>query len=57
MRKFSFENIQEFQKAAFLREGINAIFQGSAADIIKLAMIQITQEKLESNYSCKCMMN
>ena len=48
MRKFSFENIQEFQKAAFLREGINAIFQGSAADIIKLAMIQITQEKLES---------
>ncbi|TLD84057.1 DNA polymerase I [Helicobacter sp. MIT 11-5569] len=48
MRKFNFENIQEFQKAAFLREGINAIFQGSAADIIKLAMIQITQEKLES---------
>lgn len=48
MRKFSFENLQEFQKAAFLREGINAIFQGSAADIIKLAMIQITQETLKS---------
>ncbi|MBX7490877.1 DNA polymerase I [Helicobacter turcicus] len=48
MRKFNFQNIQDFQKAAFLREGINAIFQGSAADIIKLAMIQITQEKLES---------
>ena len=48
MRKFNFENLQEFQKAAFLREGINAIFQGSAADIIKLAMLQITQEKLES---------
>ncbi|MDY2584144.1 DNA polymerase I [Helicobacter sp.] len=48
MRKFNFDNIQDFQKAAFLREGINAIFQGSAADIIKLAMIQITQEKLES---------
>lgn len=48
MRKFNFENIQEYQKAAFLREGINAIFQGSAADIIKLAMIQIMQEKLES---------
>ena len=29
MRKFNFENLQEFQKAAFLREGINAIFQGS----------------------------
>ena len=31
-----------------MREGINAIFQGSAADIIKLAMMQIMQEKLES---------
>lgn len=48
MRKFDFHGIQEYQKAAFLREGINAIFQGSAADIIKLAMVQIMQEKLES---------
>lgn len=48
MRKFNFQDIQDYQKAAFLREGINAIFQGSAADIIKLAMMQIMQEKLES---------
>lgn len=39
-RKFDFHRIADYQKAAFLREGINAIFQGSAADLIKLAMIE-----------------
>ncbi len=39
-RKFDFNRIATYQKAAFLREGINAIFQGSAADLIKLAMIK-----------------
>ncbi|WP_301032972.1 DNA polymerase, partial [Helicobacter rodentium] len=48
MRKFDFHGIQEYQKAAFLREGINAIFQGSAADIIKMAMNAITQADLKS---------
>ena len=48
MRKFDFEGVQEYQKAAFLREGINAIFQGSAADIIKMAMNAITKANLES---------
>lgn len=48
MRKFNFYGIQEHQRAAFLREGINAIFQGSAADIIKMAMNAITQVNLES---------
>lgn len=47
-RIFNFEGIQEYQKAAFLREGINAIFQGSAADIIKLAMLTITKAKFQS---------
>ena len=37
-RKFDFSNIAEYEKMAFLREGINSIFQGSAADLIKLAM-------------------
>ena len=48
MRRFDFEGVQEYQKAAFLREGINAIFQGSAADIIKMAMNAITKANLES---------
>lgn len=47
-RSFDFKDIQEHQKATFLREGINAIFQGSAADIIKIAMNKITQQKLQS---------
>lgn len=42
-RYFDFESATEFQKANFLREGINTIFQGSAADLIKLAMNKITQ--------------
>ncbi|HIP61189.1 MAG TPA: DNA polymerase I, partial [Sulfurovum sp.] len=29
------------QKAAFMRESVNAVFQGSAADLIKLSMNQI----------------
>lgn len=42
-RYFDFESATEFQKANFLREGINTIFQGSAADLIKLAMNKIAQ--------------
>lgn len=37
-RNFSFSNVANYEKLAFLREGINSIFQGSAADLIKLAM-------------------
>ena len=37
-RIFDFHNIAEYEKMAFLREGINSIFQGSAADLIKLSM-------------------
>lgn len=37
-RIFDFNNIADYQKLAFLREGVNAIFQGSAADLIKLSM-------------------
>ena len=40
-RYFNFSNATEFMRANFLREGINSIFQGSAADIIKLAMLKI----------------
>ena len=40
-RYFNFANTSEFMRANFLREGINSIFQGSAADLIKLSMLKI----------------
>lgn len=43
-RHFSFGDIPDYTKAAYLREGINTIFQGSAADLIKLAMLEIYQQ-------------
>ena len=40
-RVFDYENATGMQKAAFMRESINAVFQGSAADLIKLSMLEI----------------
>ena len=40
-RYFDFSRATEFMKANFLREGINSIFQGSAADLIKPSMLEI----------------
>jgi len=40
-RIFDYENANGMQKAAFMRESINTVFQGSAADLIKLSMIEI----------------
>lgn len=40
-RYFDFAKATDFMKANFLREGINSIFQGSAADLIKLSMCEI----------------
>jgi DNA polymerase-1 len=37
-RVFDFASVSDFQKATLLREAVNTRFQGSAADIIKLAM-------------------
>ncbi|PAF44720.1 DNA polymerase I [Helicobacter sp. 11S02596-1] len=42
-RYFDFSSATDFMKANYLREGINSIFQGSAADLIKLAMLKIHQ--------------
>ena len=50
-RFFDYANATGMQKASFMRESINAVFQGSAADLIKLAMLEIeahlTQEKID----------
>ena len=41
------------QKAAFMRESVNTVFQGSAADLIKLSMNEIDfvieNENLDAN--------
>lgn len=47
-RYFDFANATELMKANYLREGINSIFQGSAADLIKLAMLKIHQKFKDS---------
>ncbi|MCW1360424.1 DNA polymerase I [Campylobacter sp. CCS1377] len=43
-RYFDFENAKPMQVAMYERESINSILQGSAADIIKLAMIEIAKD-------------
>ena len=40
-RIFDYELANGMQKAAFIRESVNTVFQGSAADLIKLSMNQI----------------
>ncbi|MCK5295158.1 MAG: DNA polymerase I [Arcobacteraceae bacterium] len=40
-RKFDFGNAAPMLKAGYLREAVNAVFQGSASDLIKLAMLKI----------------
>ena len=41
VRKFDFTNVNAKVEANYLREATNTVFQGSAADIIKLAMLKI----------------
>lgn len=40
-RIFDYDSANGMQKAAYLRESVNTLFQGSAADLIKLSMIEI----------------
>ncbi len=51
-RIFDYEAANGMQKAAFMRESVNTVFQGSAADLIKLSMNQIDsmiqEEKLDA---------
>lgn len=48
-RYFDFKRATDFMKANFLREGINSIFQGSAADLIKLSMCEIHKRYAKSD--------
>lgn len=50
-RYFDFGGASEFMRANYLREGVNTIFQGSAADLIKMAMLQIHRHIADSSVS------
>lgn len=43
-RLFDFDSANAMMKAAYLRESVNTLFQGSAADLIKLSMIKVFEE-------------
>ena len=43
-RNFDFGSATGMMKASFLREAVNTVFQGSAADLIKLSMNKIYEE-------------
>jgi len=42
-RFFDYDNANGMQKAAYMRESVNTVFQGSAADLIKLSMNRIDE--------------
>lgn len=48
-RLFDFESANAMQKAAYLREAVNTLFQGSAADLIKMSMIHIHKKYAKSD--------
>ena len=43
-RFFDYYNANGMQRSAFMREAVNTLFQGSAADLIKLAMLKIDRD-------------
>jgi len=54
-RYFDFESANPMQKAGYLREAVNSVFQGSAADLIKLSMVKIFEQFKYSN-ECKMLL-
>ena len=43
-RVFDYDSANAFEKAGFERESVNTVFQGSAADLIKLSMNKVREE-------------
>jgi len=54
-RRFDFENANAMMKATYDRESVNTVFQGSASDLIKLAMIKIDM-KYKNNENVKMLL-
>ncbi len=42
-RVFDFAGANDYIKGNYLREGVNAIFQGSASDLLKLGMLKVNE--------------
>ncbi|WP_187922904.1 DNA polymerase I [Helicobacter pylori] len=42
-RVFDFTGANDYIKGNYLREGVNAIFQGSASDLLKLGMLKVSE--------------
>lgn len=52
-RFFDFKNIGARDEATYLREAVNTVFQGSAADIIKCAMLKIDEYITQNNINAR----
>jgi DNA polymerase-1 len=55
-RVFDYDNAGGMQKAAILREAVNTVFQGSAADLIKLAMLTIDRTVRAENWPVRMLL-
>ena len=55
-RYFDYENARPVVKAAYEREAVNTVFQGSASDLIKLSMNKIANIIKEENLKVKMLL-
>ncbi len=54
-RVFDFTGVNDYVKGNYLREGVNAIFQGSASDLLKLGMLKVS-ERFKNNSSVRLLL-
>ncbi|GAA8632033.1 DNA polymerase I [Helicobacter pylori] len=54
-RVFDFTGVNDYVKGNYLREGVNAIFQGSTSDLLKLGMLKVS-ERFKNNPSVRLLL-
>lgn len=54
-RVFDFTGVNDYVKGNYLREGVNAIFQGSASDLLKLGMLKVSK-RFKNNPSVRLLL-
>ncbi|GAA7115922.1 DNA polymerase I [Helicobacter pylori] len=54
-RVFDFTGANDYVKGNYLREGVNAIFQGSASDLLKLGMLKVSK-RFKNNPSVRLLL-